>query len=835
MAKSKATHAKKVECPTCHEHVVPDNGYCPNCGSPIEVKADGSVAAPSGSSTAASADAAGAGTVTCPVCGTQNKAGEEYCTNCGAPLAAVLGGNGAGAAAGTASAGGIGQAIECSVCGSEIQAGEEYCPNCGAPRSASTALASPDGKSADGAQGDGQPLVCPNCGAPLRPGAKFCRECGQRFTGLPTDKGTPAAERGLQVGQILAGRYKLVSVIGGGGMGMVFKAFDLNLKTRQEPEGRPAAVKAILNTSDPELLAQAVDEREMLIRLDHPNIVRIYDIVQDKGVPYIVMGFVKGTSWKEMYDQNGGPLPEGEALRLLLGIRGAFEYLHGRTPPVVYRDFKPGNVIQVDEGNGRVRQVLIDLGTAMEYFPGQKREAWGTVGFAPPEIGGICEQPPSMDLFAIVSTLAALLGVDVSNQGIGAPPRNEWPVSPEIYDFVARGRDADPRVRFQTVTELFDQLEGIERFIRGQERARLAGKGTMSGHGTSPLTGSLVPVQSTIITGRLTSTVQGTTGRISALPALSSADPAGQMLQEARDLMSAARYPEALQQIDAALKMHPASIDGYLLRAAALNNMGQVDAAKELLAQADRLSTPATRWRTLLVDAQAAEAAGDYKKSETLFGDLIKLVPGEVLPKQALADIYRQTGRYQQAAELYGRVVAADPANADAVLGWADSLVALNHTNDAISVLDAVNENALRFVDAQLRLIELYLARIDAYLSKQWRVLRGLGQNNPDLQALWGDLGLAGRAIAGLNDRTELTHYYRLQADWWYAAYRLSKAGKLPPNLEWPDRRPHKADNPEEIGEACREAYKRYLQRSPDAVDREDVLARIYFDVEEWQ
>jgi tetratricopeptide (TPR) repeat protein len=263
--------------------------------------------------------------------------------------------------------------------------------------------------------------------------------------------------------------------------------------------------------------------------------------------------------------------------------------------------------------------------------------------------------------------------------------------------------------------------------------------------------------------------------------------------------------------------------------------MGQVEQARASLAQAERLSTPATRWRTLLVQAQAAETADDYKRAEAMYSDLVKLVPGEVLPKQALADIYRQTGRYQRAAEMYGRVVAADPANADAVLGWADSLVALNQTNDAIGVLDAVNENALRFVDAQLRLIELYLARIDAYLSKQWRSLRGLGPNNPDLQALWGDLALAGRAIAGLNDRTESTHFYRLQADWWYAAYRLCKAGKLPPNMEWPDGKAHKSDSAAEIGAACREAYRRYLQRAPEAVDREDVLARIYFDVEEWQ
>jgi hypothetical protein len=149
-------------------------------------------------------------------------------------------------------------------------------------------------------------------------------------------------------------------------------------------------------------------------------------------------------------------------------------------------------------------------------------------------------------------------------------------------------------------------------------------------------------------------------------------------------------------------------------------------------------------------------------------------------------------------------------------------------------VLDAVNENALRYVDAQLRLIELYLARIDTYLSAQGKGLAKLA-NSADLHGLWGDLQMAGRAISALNDRTESTHYYRLQADWWYAAYRLCKAGKLPPNLEWPDHLPHTADSPREIGEACRTAYRRYLQRAPDAPDREDVLARIYFDVAEWQ
>jgi serine/threonine-protein kinase PknG len=707
--------------------------------------------------------------------------------------------------------------------------------SCGAPRSASTALPAP--QAAEAAEAPVQPEAaehtnCPNCQAPLRPGARFCRECGYRFAPVSAQVAGGPATSQLQVGRILANRYKIVSVIGGGGMGTVFKGVDLNLRTRNEPEGRPAAVKAIINTEDPDLLAAAVEEREMLIRLDHPNIVRIYDIVTEGGIPYIVMAYVKGTSWKELYDKNGGPLGELHAIRLLLGIRGAFEYLHGRTPPVVYRDFKPGNVIQVEESNGEKRQVLIDLGTAVEYFPGQKREAWGTVGFAPPEIGGICEQPPTMDLYGLTSALAALLGVDVNEQLIGVPPRSSWPVSQEIYDFVERGRDPDPRNRFQSVTELFDQLEGIARFIEGQERARVRGTTKLAGTPTSPLSGALIPVQSTIFTGRLFNT--GNTGKIGALPSLSAADPASLMLQPARDLLAAGRYADALTQIEATLKSYPASIDGHLLRAAALSNMGHGSEATQALQQANRLSTPATRWRTLLVEAQAAETANEYGRAEKLYQELIKLVPGEVLPKQALADIYRETGRYEPAADLYTRVVSADPANADAVLGLADSLVALNQTDQAIGVLDAVNENALRYVDAQMRLVELYLLRIDNYMDRQPERIARANPSDKDIQELLRDLDLAGRAIAGLYDHTESRLFYRLEADWWYAAYRLAKAKKLPADIPWPDRAKHTPD-PHEIGRATREAYRRYLQRSPDAPDREDVLARIYFDVEEWQ
>ena len=145
-------------------------------------------------------------------------------------------------------------------------------------------------------------------------------------------------------------------------------------------------------------------------------------------------------------------------------------------------------------------------------------------------------------------------------------------------------------------------------------------------------------------------------------------------------------------------------------------------------------------------------------QAEQLYGELIKQVPGEVLPKQALADIYKQTGRYspgrrplrsrgrRRPGQRRRRARAGPTA-------WSRS----TRPTTAINVLDAVNENALRYVDAQLRLIELYLMRIDAYTD---RTGQSAGQGDRREQRrparrCWATCSLAGRAIAGLNDRTE--------------------------------------------------------------------------------
>jgi len=739
----------------------------------------------------------------CPACGKETPAGDPFCVECGAEATAQppqhtapAGGHGA---AGTHAPSPPGHTSAAPAHGGgqpgHAPAGAAFTTNA---HSGTVPVFQGSGAAATGQAAPAQPAAaapattsspaCPKCGKPVREGARFCPSCGAALSAGV-----------LHIGQTLAGRYKITGVVGGGGMGAVYRAVDANLPTRQEPEGRSCAVKAILKTDDPELLAAAALEREMLIRLDHPNIVRIYDIVMQENVPFIVMALVQGVGWKKLIEDAGGRLSPEEAVRLILGIIPAFRYLHHRTPPVVYRDFKPGNAIQVKEDDGELREVLIDLGTAIEYAPGQPVQAWGTVGYAPPEIRGVCEQTPGMDVYTIASTLAELAGLDVETwQAGGVPPQDQWPLPAELYDLIARGRSKAPAERFASIDELQEQLEGVARFIQG------------ASSGSAADTMSAVPVQSRLFTGSIG---HRTTGRINALPAADSADPAAAALDSARALMTAGRYTQALAAADAAINASPASIDARLVRAAALTNLGRDDEAKAELQTADQQATPATRWRAVVVEAQIAQAAGDVATAERDYQELMRLVPGEILPKQALADLYHDQQRYQEALPLYQRVVQADPANAEAILGMADTLVALNQPQAAIDALDRVSENAVRFVDAQLRLIELYLSRVE---------------QQPE------ELNRAAAAMAALGGRVQSGHFYRLLGDWWFAAWWLARARALPAIDRWPDGGSHDADDRRGMAQRCREAYRRYLRQEPDAPDADAVLDRIYFGVDEW-
>jgi tRNA A-37 threonylcarbamoyl transferase component Bud32 len=159
----------------------------------------------------------------------------------------------------------------------------------------------------------------------------------------------------------VGGRFELMARLGSGGMGTVWRARDLELHREVAiKEVRPA--DAALYENDPSLAAQqrerVMRESRALARLQHPNVVSIYQIVEMEGSPYpwIVMELVRGTSLEDRLRQ--GPLPPHEAARIGRGVLGALRAAH--EAGIHHRDVKPGNVLLRQDGSA----VLTDFGIA---------------------------------------------------------------------------------------------------------------------------------------------------------------------------------------------------------------------------------------------------------------------------------------------------------------------------------------------------------------------------------------------------------------------------------------------------------------------------------------
>lgn len=156
--------------------------------------------------------------------------------------------------------------------------------------------------------------------------------------------------------RLLAGRYQLGSVIGRGGMGTVWRA-------RDELLDRDVAIKEIVwppflgEAEQRAARRHALREAQLAARLRHPNVVGIYDVVEEDARPWIVMELIRHRSLRDIVEQDG-PLPPAQAAQLGLGVLAALRAAHAAG--IVHLDVKPGNIL-VSPGE---RVVLTDFGIA---------------------------------------------------------------------------------------------------------------------------------------------------------------------------------------------------------------------------------------------------------------------------------------------------------------------------------------------------------------------------------------------------------------------------------------------------------------------------------------
>src|SRR6266436_2601345 len=203
----------------------------------------------------------------------------------------------------------------------------------------------------------------------------------------------------LEGGTLLQKRYLIERLIGGGGMGMVYLARDQRLANR------PCAIKEMVDHFiDPQQRIEANEyfarEADTLAQLKHNAIPAISDRFDDQNRHYLVMEYVEGRDLEQELAARGGPLPEGLVIDIARQLCVVLAYLLGLTPPIVYRDMKPSNVMLTSRG----RVVLVDFGIARLFKAQRKGTMIGTLGFAPPEqYQGVAD--PRGDIYSLGATL----------------------------------------------------------------------------------------------------------------------------------------------------------------------------------------------------------------------------------------------------------------------------------------------------------------------------------------------------------------------------------------------------------------------------------------------
>lgn len=268
------------------------------------------------------------------------------------------------------------------------------------------------------------------------------------------------ATRTNGLGRMLDGRYHLTSLLGQGGIGSVYLAEDTQLFDR------PVAVKELIEQfATEEERAEAIrrftQEARMLVSLSHPNLPDVRSYFAEDGRHYLVMEYIEGQTLLELLAQANGVLPPATVLEWGRQICEVLAYLHGRTPPVIFRDLKPSNIML--DRHGRIK--LIDFGTARLFDTSKHTDTlkMGSIGYAPPEqYQGQGQTSPQTDIYAMGVTLHQLL----TNQDPSARPFVFTPPSllrPEISEAasraVMRAVNLDPAQRFASVAEMRHALE----------------------------------------------------------------------------------------------------------------------------------------------------------------------------------------------------------------------------------------------------------------------------------------------------------------------------------------------------------------------------------------
>ncbi len=313
---------------------------------------------------------------------------------------------------------------------------------------------------------------CAVCGTTL-PGGSLCPRCNSLPTELPPlEAAAPRARTpppllsssaaDFAPGELFAERYRIVALLGRGGMGEVYRADDLRLGQTVALKFLPAAL-----TGDPGRLERFYAEVRLAREVSHPNVCRVYDVGEAGGRSYLAMEYVDGEDLASLL-RRIGRLPEDKAVEVARQLCAGLAAVHDRG--VLHRDLKPANVML--DGHGRVR--LTDFGLAAAAAEAKGSDLSGTPQYMAPEQFAL--RPPSVrsDLYALGLVLyelftgkPAVAGATFEElrrrhqQDPPTPPSRVRPgLDPAVERVILRCLEKEPQSRPASALEVAAALPG---------------------------------------------------------------------------------------------------------------------------------------------------------------------------------------------------------------------------------------------------------------------------------------------------------------------------------------------------------------------------------------
>lgn len=264
--------------------------------------------------------------------------------------------------------------------------------------------------------------------------------------------------------------YDILEILGVGGMGVVYKAI-------QQPSERLVAIKTLRVGAllKPVMVQRFQREIQTIAKLNHPNIVTVYDcIIDEEGQPYVVLDYLRGKSIDELLVREKF-IPQKRALKIFTQVCSALEHAHRQG--IIHRDLKPGNIMLLDDETDYVKVVdfgLAKLGDSDRLT--HSGELWGSPPFMAPEQCKGSDVDNRSDIYSLAAVMyEALTGKPIFESAsifeLIQKQVNEMPppfadvitdpnieLSPRLEQVIFRALEKDPDRRFQSIEEFREEL-----------------------------------------------------------------------------------------------------------------------------------------------------------------------------------------------------------------------------------------------------------------------------------------------------------------------------------------------------------------------------------------